>query len=151
MCDTLRHIHHRHHLLRLIVPVSPTFPQPTDLMHHQTVRPGTHILKVREPLLVDKPLDVLPLQQHVEEILKPLPTQSARRRRQSQKPSLRPSLPQRPISFRQRMMRLVNDNQRRIDRNLLDISINSLYTLYINIMFLCYSVFIMFLCYSVFI
>ena len=116
MCYRLRHIHHRSHLLRLVVPVGTPFLQSSNLVHHQTVRSGAHIFKVREPSLINKPLDILRLQQHVEELSKALPAQSARRRRQSQELRLRPHLPQPSIRLRHRMMRLIHNNQRKVNR-----------------------------------
>ena len=111
MPNRLRRIHHRCHLLRLVIPIHAPFLQPVDLLQHPVLRCHTHILKVTQPSFLNKRLNTLRLQQHIKQIRKPLATQPVRRRRQSQELRLRPLIPHPPIRLRHRMMRLVNDYQ----------------------------------------
>ena len=111
MSDTLRRIHHRCHLLRLVIPIHAPFLQPVNLLQHPVLRCHTHILKVTQPSLFNKRLNTLRLQQHIKQIRKTFTTQPIRRRRQSKELRLRPLIPHPPIRLRHRMMRLVNDYQ----------------------------------------
>ena len=54
MLDAFRYIHHRCHLLRLIVAISPTLLQARYPLHHQVIRTGRNVVEVRQPSLVDE-------------------------------------------------------------------------------------------------
>ena len=110
----LRCIHHRSHLLRLVVTIHPSFLQSVNPLHQHIVWCHAHVFEVREPSLINKFLYRPRLQQHVEQVRKSRPIQSAWRCRQSQEFRLRPLLPQHPIRLRHRMMSLIHDHQLRL-------------------------------------
>ena len=93
MLYRLWHIHHRGHLLHLVIPIGATLSQQPYPVHRQTIRSGAQILEIRQPSCIDKLLDIPRLQHGVKQSRQSLPTQSAGCGRQSQEPCLRPSFP----------------------------------------------------------
>ena len=114
MFDALRHIHHRSHLSRLVVPVSPSLLQASDLLHHRVIRTGRDIVEVREPPLVDELLNGPRHQYLAEQLSKASMIHPARRSRQSEEPCRRPSVPQHLVRLSHSMMCLVDYNKGKI-------------------------------------
>ena len=112
--DALRTVQHQGHLLRLVVAVRGTLRQRAHLTEHNVIRADRHVFKVREPSLVDELRDALSLKQCVEQVREALTAHSARRSRQPEEPCLRPFVPQHFVRLSQSMMRLVDDDKRKV-------------------------------------
>ena len=121
MLNALRHIHHRCHLLLLVVTVRSTLVQQRYTLHLLTFWRSTHIVKIRQVALVNERLNRPGLQQHVEQVRERHPVQPAWGSRQPEELRLRPPFPQPPVRLRQCMVCLVNDDQLKVEGGRLNV------------------------------
>ena len=102
------------HFLVLVVTICTSLLQGVNEPLRHTIRFDAYEIVCRQSSLADKLRNTPRLHQYVKQVSESLTVQSARCSRQSQKLSLRESLPHLLVSFGKRMVCLVNHNQSRL-------------------------------------
>ena len=108
-----QHIKFLAHLIEREIAISPSFLQRTHHSPVVAVLPYRHIVVKREPPVGNEFLHRPRLQQHVKQIGKPSPVQSARSSSKSQLPRLGIGIHHLLVGLRHSMMGLVNYDERR--------------------------------------